>query len=288
MGIPKLLQVIGDESHDALLAKSEENTRILQYLLDVLTGERVESWTPVQRGTNGGTGSTQAPVTNRYTTVYIPAGLRNVGGILQFTHNNVLWLNLWTLGGSPGDVLTWPSTGGTPAWGPPELPFELTDLEDVTITTPEVGDILKYTTEWVNGRPQMVVYTKTANATLTVKEVSYGFIRTGAALTLTLPTVASCGVGSFFRVWQAVEGEVTIDPDSDDRIVVDGTALTDGEAILLSGGIGNYVEMIAESSDGWTTLGSRGTLSATADLSLTLEDGTVLNLEDGTPITLEG
>jgi len=54
---------------------------------------------------------------------------------------------------------------------------------------------------------------------------------------------------------------ITIDPNSTDVIVRDGTAQSGGVSITLSSGAGNYVTLICDVANHWVTLGYKGTLA---------------------------
>jgi len=56
---------------------------------------------------------------------------------------------------------------------------------------------------------------------------------------------------------QAARAEY-VDPDGADRIVLDGTALDDGDKVSSGGNPGEFICMLNDSTAGWTTLGRAG------------------------------
>jgi hypothetical protein len=74
---------------------------------------------------------------------------------------------------------------------------------------------------------------------------------TGAG-TQTLPPVV---VGSSVTVYATGAFVISVDPDNADRIVNDGVALADGHKITSSGAAGDFVNLHADSVNGWTMIG---------------------------------
>lgn len=100
---------------------------------------------------------------------------------------------------------------------------------------------------------------KSTGTTLTWAEMQNTIVRTTAAVTHTLPAVDATYVGMKFTVQVIGAYTVSIDPNASDRIVLHGTALTDGNKITSSGSTGDFIELYCDSTDGWTTLNSGGT-----------------------------
>lgn len=97
---------------------------------------------------------------------------------------------------------------------------------------------------------------KSAGATLTTSEVYGHFVtHSGASpATFVLPAVV---VGMFVSIYAETAQAITVDPNASDRIILDGTALADGVAIVSSGDAGDVVTLYGDSTDGWTVI-SRG------------------------------
>ena len=98
-----------------------------------------------------------------------------------------------------------------------------------------------------------------SNTTLTDAQVRGQVVYVTATATITPPAVSSCGVGSTVTVYSTTAAAVHVDPDDDDRIILDGTALDDGDKITSASGAGDMITLHAESTDGWATLGRSGT-----------------------------
>lgn len=113
------------------------------------------------------------------------------------------------------------------------------------------------TTGTINGKTYQATY-GTGQA-LSDKEVSGSIIYVSAAVTITLPAVSSCGIGSSVVIYSTGANTVTVDVDAGDRIVLDGTALDDGDTIDSAGAAGDFICLVADSADGWRTLGRSGT-----------------------------
>lgn len=81
---------------------------------------------------------------------------------------------------------------------------------------------------------------------------------TGDAFDRTLPSVAA-GMSACFLTKGAEV--ITLDPQNDDVIQLDATALTAGNAIDSSGTAGDFICLLGIDSTNWVTLGRRGTWS---------------------------
>lgn len=82
----------------------------------------------------------------------------------------------------------------------------------------------------------------------------------GGAGTWALPAVAA---GMNICVYSTTAAAVVINPDDADRIILDGTALSDGDSITSASAAGDFICLIGDSADGWTTLGRSGTWTDT-------------------------
>lgn len=109
------------------------------------------------------------------------------------------------------------------------------------------------TTGSIQGRVK--VTNKSADATLTDAEMD-GFVFVTSGATMTLPAVE---IGQTVCVYSTTAAEIDVDPNASDRIRLDGTALSVGEKIYSAGAAGDFICLIGDSGDGWTTLGRSGT-----------------------------
>jgi len=91
---------------------------------------------------------------------------------------------------------------------------------------------------------------------LTQAQVRGQLILVSATATITLP---SAWVGAVVTIYSKTAAAVMVDPNVDDRIVLDGVAGGGGKKITSASGAGDYVTLIADSTDGWTVIGRSGT-----------------------------
>ena len=118
----KLEPINGNESVDELLIKLRDNNVRLQQILDVLTGERLEDWTPVRRdGTVSMTNDLnihggKVNVSYDSTVGQNQASVRRQGSYFEYSGNGEDWYKLPLSIGTEGQVLSWPSNGGLPIW----------------------------------------------------------------------------------------------------------------------------------------------------------------------------
>jgi len=82
-------------------------------------------------------------------------------------------------------------------------------------------------------------------------DFTLGFVVQIASGTVTLPAVGTGYYGCFKATTAAA---ITIDPNANDRIILDGTAGADGEYITSTGTIDDTICIYADSSAGWTTM----------------------------------
>jgi len=79
-----------------------------------------------------------------------------------------------------------------------------------------------------------------------------------AAGTVTLPAVSAALYGARMIVMVTAAVAVSIDPNASDRIVLAGTALTDGNKITNDSTAGSFVELYCDGANGWRTLNVGG------------------------------
>lgn len=82
----------------------------------------------------------------------------------------------------------------------------------------------------------------------------------GGAGTWNLPAVAT---GASLCVYSTTAAAIVINPDNADRIILDGTALADGDSITSASAAGDFICIMADSAAGWVTLGRSGTWTDT-------------------------
>jgi hypothetical protein len=78
------------------------------------------------------------------------------------------------------------------------------------------------------------------------------------ATTINLPDITTVINGGYFICYMTTVYVLTIDPYANDRIVLNGVALADGNKIVSNGDIGNYVALHKDSTNGWTIIGRSG------------------------------
>jgi hypothetical protein len=70
--------------------------------------------------------------------------------------------------------------------------------------------------------------------------------------TVTLPPVS---IGDLVTIYCLAADVVTLTPNANDRIILDGVALDDGVSIASAGTAGDLITLVGESLDGWTMVG---------------------------------
>ena len=125
----------------------------------------------------------------------------------------------------------------------------ITDVSDETQSTDGSSKKILVSDAW---KPMIV--SKSSGATLTDNEM-YGVVWVTAEAIITLPAVE---VGQSVCVYSTTAALVTVNPNDNDRIILDGAALSDGVAILSESAAGDFVCLIGDSAAGWTTLGMSG------------------------------
>lgn len=103
------------------------------------------------------------------------------------------------------------------------------------------------------------VITKAADYTLGTDSANeaYGYLVTMTATgTVTLPAVS---IGMSVCVYSTTAAAVHVDANASDRIILDGTALADGDKVSSASGAGDFICLVAESANGWLAMGRSGT-----------------------------
>jgi len=102
----------------------------------------------------------------------------------------------------------------------------------------------------------VTVISKDADATLTAAQVKGLLVLVTQTATITLPPVV---VGATVTIYSTTAAAVLVDPDDDDRIVLNGVAGDNGKKLTSASGAGDFVTLIGDSADGWTIIGRSGT-----------------------------
>jgi len=111
----------------------------------------------------------------------------------------------------------------------------------------EIGQI-KYATELIE------IISVAIDTLLTAAQTLGQLLLVTATATITLPVV-----GAIITIYSTTAAAVMVDPNTDDRIVLDGVAGGNGKKITSASGAGNFVTLVGESADGWTVVGRSGT-----------------------------
>jgi hypothetical protein len=119
----KLVDIRGNEKLEELLVVLRENFDTIQRIFDGLTGQRLESWTPIRRdGQTKMTGNLelrggQIRVSSLSAKGENMAGLRrDKNGYWEYSHDCKTWLKLPIKAGSPDQVMKWSDSGDLPEW----------------------------------------------------------------------------------------------------------------------------------------------------------------------------
>ena len=100
------------------------------------------------------------------------------------------------------------------------------------------------------------IVNKSSNATLTDAETHGSMVFVTATATMTLPAVS---IGNTVCVYSTTAAAVYVDANASDRIRLNGVALDDGDKLTSASAAGDFICLIGDSADGWTTLGRSGT-----------------------------
>lgn len=131
-------------------------------------------------------------------------------------------------------------------------------LADDAVGTDEIANDLNIvTTGTIQG--DINVVNKSTATTISAAEMN-SMIFVSAAVTSTLPAVS---IGTSVCFYSTGANAVVVDANASDRIRLDGTALADGDSITSASGAGDFICLIGDSADGWTTLGRNGTWTDT-------------------------
>jgi hypothetical protein len=94
------------------------------------------------------------------------------------------------------------------------------------------------------------------DTTLTAAQVLGHLLLVTQTATITLPAVT---IGAVVTVYSTTAAAVHVDPNTNDRIVLNGAAGGNGKKITSASGAGDFVTLIGDSEDGWTVIGRSGT-----------------------------
>lgn len=105
--------------------------------------------------------------------------------------------------------------------------------------------------------PQLIdVLSFATDTLLTPTQVKGQLILVTDTATITMPPVI---VGAAITIYSTTAAAVMVDPNANDRIVLDGAPGGNGKKITSASGAGNFVTIVGESADGWTVIGRSGT-----------------------------
>jgi hypothetical protein len=90
------------------------------------------------------------------------------------------------------------------------------------------------------------------DTTLTKAQTKGHLILVSGEVTITLPRVTK---GDLVTIYSVDASAVTAAPNSDDRIILDGVALDEGQEIVSAGGAGDLITLVGDSPDGWVQVG---------------------------------
>ncbi len=99
----------------------------------------------------------------------------------------------------------------------------------------------------------------TGTQTLTATQAMNMIVFYGATGTINLPNALT---GMNILIYNTGAFTITVDPQSTDKITIDGTENAAGHYVQIPSGAGNFVTLLADSVGHWTTLGYKGTLVA--------------------------
>ena len=94
---------------------------------------------------------------------------------------------------------------------------------------------------------------------LTANQCRGSLVLVTAAKTVTLPAVSGVIEGGHVTIYSTGGNTIKVDLSDNDRIILDGTALTDAHMIDSEGNAGDHVTVIKDSAAGWTVVGRSGT-----------------------------
>ena len=100
------------------------------------------------------------------------------------------------------------------------------------------------------------VMSTSTSISLTTNQVKGHLILVTATATITLPAVI---IGASVTIYSTTAAAVMVDPNNNDRIILDGAAGGDGKKITSASAAGDCVTLIGDSADGWIVIGRSGT-----------------------------
>ena len=93
---------------------------------------------------------------------------------------------------------------------------------------------------------------------LTALQCCGSVIFVSAAATITLAAVSGINEGCNVTIYSTGANAIHVDPADADRIVLDGTALGDGNKLTSASAAGDYITVIKDGAVGWKTIGRSG------------------------------
>ena len=90
------------------------------------------------------------------------------------------------------------------------------------------------------------------DTTLTAAQVLGHLLLVTQTATITLPAVT---IGAVVTVYSTTAAAIHVDPDDNDRIILDGVAGGNGKKITSDSTAGALATLIGDSADGWTVVG---------------------------------
>ena len=100
----------------------------------------------------------------------------------------------------------------------------------------------------------------TESTVLTAAQCKGSVVVVTGAYTMTLPIVTGFegSIGGSVVVYSSGADTIHVDANASDRIVLDGTALDDGDKITSPGTAGAYVYLVNDTAAGWRVMGRYG------------------------------
>lgn len=84
------------------------------------------------------------------------------------------------------------------------------------------------------------------------------YVTYSGATVINLPAVSGVTDGSYFICYMKTAYTLAINPDDNDRIILNGITLADGNRIISDGSVGNFITLHKDGIDGWTMIGRSG------------------------------
>jgi len=102
------------------------------------------------------------------------------------------------------------------------------------------------------------IITSAIGITLSADEVKGTVVLATDAITINLPVAKE---GDLVTIYSVGSTLITVNPDNSDKIVLDGTALSNGQAILSGSLAGDFITLVGY-TDGWIQIGKSGAWTA--------------------------